>query len=70
MNNKPLISYFVLLVLLCAGFLIGARMMGEQGVYLAGGYMLTPAIAALITRIFFHKLRFKDANLRLGMHGI
>jgi hypothetical protein len=66
MNNKSLISYFVILILLCAGFIVGARMMGEQGVYLAGGYMLTPAIAALITRIFFHKPRFKDANLRFG----
>jgi membrane protease YdiL (CAAX protease family) len=66
MKNRSLISYFALLVLLCAGFVIGARMMGEQGVYLAGGYMLTPAIAALITRIFFHKPRFKDANLRFG----
>lgn len=66
MNNKSLISYFVLLTILCAGFVIGARMMGEQGVYLAGGYMLTPAIAALIARLFFHKPRFKDANLRFG----
>ena len=66
MNNKSLIAYLVILALLCAGFVIGARTMGEQGVYLAGGYMLTPAIAALITRIFFHKPRFKGANLRFG----
>ena len=66
MNNRSLISYFILLIILCAGFVIGARMMGEQGVYLAGGYMLTPAIAALITRLIFHKPRFKDANLRFG----
>jgi len=64
--NKSLISYFVLLILLCAGFIAGARMMGEQGVYLAGGYMLTPAIAALLTRLFFHEPRFKDAHLRFG----
>jgi len=66
MKNRSLISYFMLLIILCAGFIIGARMMGEQGVYLAGGYMLTPAIAALITRLIFHKPRFKDANLRFG----
>jgi CAAX protease family protein len=28
--------------------------------------MLTPAIAALITRLFFYENRFKDANLRFG----
>jgi len=66
MKKKSLIAYLVILALLCAGFVIGARMMRQQGVYLAGGYMLTPAIAALITRLFFHKPRFKDANLRFG----
>lgn len=66
MKNKPLIAYFAILIILCAGFVIGARMMGEQGVYLAGGYMLTPAIAALIARLIFHKPRFKDACLRFG----
>jgi len=64
--NKPLFLYFIILSLLCAGFVVGARMMGQQGVYLAGGYMLTPAIAALITRLFFHKPRFKDAGLCFG----
>jgi hypothetical protein len=48
------------------GFIIGAKLMGQKGMYLAGGYMLTPAIAAIITRLFFHKQHFKDANLRLG----
>jgi hypothetical protein len=28
--------------------------------------MMTPAIAAVITRLFFYKPRFKDANLRFG----
>jgi membrane protease YdiL (CAAX protease family) len=28
--------------------------------------MMTPAIAALITRLFFYEPRFKDANLRFG----
>lgn len=66
MNNKSLAVYLVILALLCAGFVIGARMMGEQGVYLAGGYMLTPAIAALITRLFFYQPRFRDAGLCFG----
>jgi membrane protease YdiL (CAAX protease family) len=66
MKHTPLIAYFVTLVILCAGFVVGARMMGEQGAYLAQGYMMTPAFAALITRLFFYKPRFKDANLRFG----
>ena len=66
MKNKSLIVYFVVLIILCAGFVLGARMMGHQGAYLAGGYMLTPAIAALITRLFFHQPHFKDAYLRFG----
>ncbi|MGE5643193.1 MAG: hypothetical protein ACM3Y8_09290, partial [Byssovorax cruenta] len=64
--KKSLIAYFCILVVLCAGFVVGARIMGQQGVYLASGYMLTPAIAALITRLFFHKPHFKDAYLRFG----
>ena len=66
MKTRPLAIYFVILLILCTGFVIGARMMGRQGVYLAGGYMLTPAIAALITRLFFYKPHFKDAKLRFG----
>ena len=69
MKHKSLIAYFVILFLLCAGFVIGAKMMGEQGMYLAQGYMLTPALAALITRLFFYEKKFKDANLRFGRLG-
>jgi len=66
MKNKSLIIYFVILTILCAGFVVGARMMGQEGAYLAQGYMMTPAIAALITRLFFYKPHFKDAYLRFG----
>lgn len=45
---------------------MGARTLGEQGMYLAQGYMMTPAIAAIITRLFFHEQKFRDANLRFG----
>jgi hypothetical protein len=38
MKNKPLFAYFVILFLSCAGFVIGARMMGQQGMYLASGH--------------------------------
>jgi hypothetical protein len=65
-KTKSLFIYFVILIILCAGFVLGARMMGQSGAYLAGGYMLTPAIAAVITRLFFYDQHFKDANLRFG----
>jgi membrane protease YdiL (CAAX protease family) len=65
--KKPLIAYFVMLVLLCAGFVVGSRTMGERGAYLAQGYMLTPALAAILTRAFFYSKHFKDANLRFGL---
>lgn len=66
MQTKTLAVYFILLIVLCAGFVAGAKLMGQQGAYLAQGYMLSPAIAALLTRLFFYPLHFKDANLRFG----
>ena len=66
MKHKSLLIYFVILVILSASFVVGARRMGQQGAYLAQGYMMTPAIAALITRLLFYEPRFKDANLRFG----
>lgn len=66
MKNKALFSYFVFLSILCAAIIIGAKILGKQGVYLAQFYMLTPAIAAIITRLFFYGPRFTDANLRFG----
>ena len=69
MTHKPLFAYFLILIALCAGFIVGAKMMGEQGMVLAQGYMLTPALAALITRAFFYEKKFSDANLRFGRLG-
>lgn len=66
MRYKSLSAYFIILIMLCAAFIVGAKMMGEQGAYLAQAYMLTPAIAALVTRLFFYEKKFEDANLRLG----
>jgi hypothetical protein len=66
MNNKSLAIYLLILVVLCALVIIGAKTLGQQGNYLAGVYMLTPAIAAILTRLFFYEPHFKDANLRLG----
>ncbi len=66
MKQKSLAIYFVVLAVLSAIWIVGAKLLGEPGRYLAQVYMLTPAIAALITRLFFYKDRFKDANLRFG----
>jgi len=66
MKYKSLIIYFVILILLSTGFVAGAKALGQQGMYLAQGYMLTPAIAAILTRLFFYEQKFRDANLRFG----
>jgi len=66
MRKSPLAIYLFSLFVLCSAVIVGAKMLGQQGTYLAQGYMLTPAIAAAFTRLFFYKPRFKDANLRFG----
>ncbi len=66
MYNRSLTVYFIILVVLCGAVIGGAKALGQQGAYLAQGYMLTPAIAAIITRLFFYEPRFRDANLRFG----
>lgn len=66
MKNKSLIAYLVIITLISTIFVMLMKMLGQQGNYLAGVYMLTPAIAAIITRVFFHNQKFKDANLKLG----
>lgn len=64
--TRSLAVYFLVLIVLCAALIGGALSMGQQGAYLAGIYMLTPAIAALVTRVFAYPPRFADAGLRLG----
>ncbi len=66
MNAKSLIAYLCILAVLCGGFVAAMRALGQQGNYLAQFYMLTPALAAILTRLFFHPLHFKDANIRFG----
>jgi len=66
MKHKSLIIYFIILALLCAGFIVGAKALGQQGMYLTQGYMMSPAIAAFITRLFFYENKLRDANLRFG----
>ncbi len=66
MQNKSLISYFIILIILCSAFIILMKFLGQSGAYLAQAYMLSPAIAALITRAFFYEKKFSDANIRFG----
>lgn len=66
MKTRPLLIYLLILIALCSLLIGGALALGQQGAYLAQGYMLTPALAALITRLFFYENKFKDANLRFG----
>ncbi len=66
MPKKTLLIYLGILLILCASVIFGARALGQQGAYLAQFYMLTPAAAALITRLFFYEPGFSDANLRAG----
>jgi membrane protease YdiL (CAAX protease family) len=66
MKRTPLIPYLILITLLSAAFIIGMKLAGKAGNYLAGAYMLGPAIAATITRLFFHERKFRDARLGFG----
>ncbi|MFH1227788.1 MAG: CPBP family intramembrane glutamic endopeptidase [Planctomycetota bacterium] len=66
MKFKGLIAYLIIVTLLSAGFIVSMRMLGQKGFFLAGFYMLVPAIAAIITRLFFYENKFRDANLRFG----
>ena len=69
MKKRPLLAYFIILIVLCAGFVVGMKALGPQGMMLVQGYMLTPAIAAFFTRMFFYEAKFNDANLRFGNLG-
>lgn len=66
MKDHPLTTYFILLFVLCGTVIGGAKALGQQGMYLAQFYMLTPAMAAILTRRFFYTPKFRDANLRFG----
>ncbi|MDH7514337.1 MAG: hypothetical protein QHI48_00475 [Bacteroidota bacterium] len=64
MKKAPLASYLFILVILCTLFTAGAKMLDQQGMYLAQAYMFTPAAAAFLTRVFFYEPKFRDADLR------
>lgn len=63
---KSLTAFLVLVALLSGSYVAAMKLAGEAGRYLAQAYMLIPALSALITRAFFDRRKFTDANLRLG----
>lgn len=65
-KKNPLAIYLILLSFLCTGFIISMKLLGQKGYFLAQFYMLSPAISAIITRLFFYDKKFKDANIRIG----
>lgn len=66
MKHRALVAYLLFVTLVAASYIVGMRLAGKYGGYLAQAYMLTPALAALLTRLFLDPRRFADANLRMG----
>lgn len=66
MKHKPLVAFLLITAILSIAFILAMRVMGQKGFYLGQIYMLVPAVAAIITRLFFYDQRFKDAHLGLG----
>ncbi len=64
--SRSLLAFLTLVTLLSGGYVVAMLLAGKAGAYFAQGYMLLPAVAALLTRLFFDEGRFRDANLRLG----
>ena len=64
--HPPLPLILFCLVILGALVIGAAKALGQQGAFLAQFYMLTPAVAAILTRLFFYKPGFRDAKLGFG----
>jgi membrane protease YdiL (CAAX protease family) len=66
MKRHPLAAYLALVTVLSGGLILLMKLLGQRGFYIAQFYMFTPAIAAVIARIFFYDRRFSDARLNIG----
>jgi len=66
MKKHPLAAYFILVAVLSGGLILLMKVLGQRGYYIAQFYMFTPAIAAVIARLFFYANGFSDARLNLG----
>ncbi len=66
MKKHPLAAYLILVAVLSGGLILLMRMLGQKGYYVGQFYMFTPAIAAVICRLFFYERGFSDARLNIG----
>lgn len=66
MKHNSLVAFLLIVTILSGGYVALMLAAGEAGGYLAQGYMLLPALSAVITRLFFDEQKFSDANLRIG----
>jgi membrane protease YdiL (CAAX protease family) len=66
MKHKSLMAFLMITAALSTAFILAMKAMGQKGFYLGQIYMLLPAVAAIITRLFLYDQRFRDAHLRLG----
>lgn len=66
MRQKSLIAYLISVSLLSAILIAAMIALGKNGFWIAPWYVFMPALAAIITRTFFHEKKFKDAKLRYG----
>jgi membrane protease YdiL (CAAX protease family) len=68
-KKRPLAAYLILVTVLSCGLILLMKALGHRGYYVAQFYMFTPAIAAVIARLFFYDSGFSDARLNLGRLG-
>jgi len=65
-KKHPLAAYLILVTALSGGLILLMKVLGQKGFYVGQFYMFTPAIAAVIARLFFYKRGFSDARLNIG----
>jgi len=51
---------------LSGGLILLMRILGQKGFYVGQFYMFTPAVSAVIARLFFYEKGFSDARLNIG----
>ena len=66
MKKHPLAAYLILVTALSGGLILLMKILGQKGFYIGQFYMFTPAMAAVIARIFFYEGGFSDARLNIG----
>lgn len=65
MKKNSLAIYLILLASISASIILVMYFLGPKAIYLAQLYMLAPAIAAILTRLFFYSTGFSDAFLQM-----